>query len=63
MKLTRTGFNILVMVWLAPLVLLDLIGNSISTGSESDYFYYKMIADGILFAFAAFMEIDYREMA
>jgi hypothetical protein len=55
MKLTRAGFNILVMVWLAPLVFLDLFGNANSTGNDSDYFYYKMIADGVLFAFAAFL--------
>lgn len=52
MHLTRTGYNILVAIWLGPMVLMDLWGNTVETGAQSDYFYYKMMADGLLIAYA-----------
>jgi hypothetical protein len=52
MHLTRMGFNALVIVWLAPLVMLDFVGNTISTGFWSDVFFYKMLADGLLVGYA-----------
>lgn len=59
MHLTRTGYNVLVAVWLAPLILADFIGNTLYSGPSgsygarmSDYFYYKMMADGLLMAYA-----------
>ena len=45
MKLTRTGYNFFVLVWLAPLILFDYVGNTIYTGVESDFYYYKFMAD------------------
>jgi hypothetical protein len=52
MHLTRFGFNALVAVYLAPLLLIDLIGNMLFTDAQSDYFYYKAILDGCLLAYA-----------
>lgn len=52
MTLTRTGYYTIVMAWLAPIVLFDVIANTILTGRDSEYFYYKTMADGILMAYA-----------
>ena len=52
MHLTRFGFNVIVAIYLAPLVLIDFIGNTFSTGDSSDYYYYKAIFDGILLVYA-----------
>ena len=52
MHLTRFGFNVLVAIYLLPLILVDFIGNMMSTGATSDYYYYKCIFDGLLFAYA-----------
>jgi hypothetical protein len=52
--MTRFGFNLLVMIYLAPLVLMDIVGNTISTGTASDFFYYKSMFDGLLIAYAAY---------
>lgn len=52
MHLTRTGFNLVVAVWLLPLVIVDFIGNTMSTGMQSDIYYYKCIFDGLLMAYA-----------
>jgi hypothetical protein len=54
MHLTRTGYNVLVIIWLAPLVVLDFIGNTLTTGSQSDMFYYKTMVDGLLIAYALY---------
>lgn len=54
MHLTRFGFNMLVSVYLAPLVLIDIIGNTLSEGSASDYYYFKAFLDGLLLAFAVY---------
>jgi hypothetical protein len=53
--LTRKGFNIAVLVYLAPLIIADLVGNTISTGIESDIFYWKMMLDGLLAGFSVLM--------
>jgi hypothetical protein len=52
MHLTRLGFNVVVMIYLAPLIFLDVIGNTMATGSSSDYYFWLLIVDGGLFAFA-----------
>ena len=57
MHLTRAGYNMLVAVWLFPLILCDFWGNTAATGAESDYFYYKMMADGMLLAYAIFQMV------
>lgn len=54
MHLTRFGFSALVTVYLAPLLLIDLIGNMLYTDVQSDYFYYKAILDGCLMAYAIY---------
>ena len=48
MHLTRFGFNTAVLIWLLPLVGIDLNGNTNAIGAESDYFYYKFLLDGLL---------------
>lgn len=52
MHLTRTGYNFFVAIWLAPLILFDFVGNSISTGTASDFYYYKFMADCLILAYA-----------
>lgn len=52
MHLTKFGFNVLVVIYLAPLMLINFIGNTVSTGWDSDYYYYKSIFDGCLIAYA-----------
>ena len=52
MHLTRFGFNTIVAIWLLPLLFVDIIGNTVSTGIQSDYYYYKAIFDGILMCYA-----------
>lgn len=54
MHLTRFGFNSLVLVYLVPLLLIDFVGNTVFTGSESEYFYYKSLLDGCLVAYAIY---------
>lgn len=54
MHLTRFGFNILVIVYLAPLVFMDIAGNTMSTGLESDFYYYKSMFDGALIVYALY---------
>ena len=54
MKLTRFGFNTLVAIYLAPLLLIDLVGNMLYTDAQSDYFYYKAILDGALMAYSLY---------
>lgn len=54
MHLTRLGFNLLVICYLAPLVIMDLVGNTVSTGFESDMYYWKALFDGALICFATY---------
>ena len=54
MHLTRLGFNLLVAAYLAPLVLIDFIGNTTSTEAMSDFYYAKAILDGVLMAYAIY---------
>jgi hypothetical protein len=54
MHLTRAGFNLAVVIWLLPLVLVDFIGNTTSTGMWSDIYYFKCIFDGLLVAYALY---------
>lgn len=54
MKLTRFGFNALVAVYLAPLVLIDVIGNMMFTGNQSEYFFYMAILNSCLVAYAIY---------
>lgn len=55
MKLTRLGFNVLVLCWIAPIIFYDVIGNTLSIGMMSDLFYYKAMFDGLLAAYAAYL--------
>lgn len=50
--MTRFGFNALVVVYLAPLLLLDIVGNTVNTGQTSNFYYYKSMFDGLLIAYA-----------
>ena len=52
MKLTRFGFNTLVLVWLLPALLMDIVGNSTSTGAMSNFYYFKAMFDALLSAYA-----------
>lgn len=52
MHLTKFGFNSLVIVWLIPALLMDVLGNTTATGAESDLFYWKSIFDALLCAYA-----------
>ena len=54
MHLTRLGFNLFVVAYLAPLVFMDIAGNTLSTGAASDFFYYKSMFDGVLIAYALY---------
>jgi hypothetical protein len=54
MHLTRFGFNMLVIIYLAPLLFIDLIGNMMYTDAQSDYFYYKALLDGCLLAYSIY---------
>jgi len=63
MHLTRTGYNVLVAIWLLPLIVMDFVGNTIFTEQESDYFYYKTMADGLLLAYALYQAFGRAETA
>lgn len=52
MHLTRFGFNMIVAVYLAPLVFIDFIGNAMVEGAMSDYYYYKFMLDAALLVVA-----------
>jgi hypothetical protein len=52
MHLSRFGFSLLVSLWLIPMVILDFVGNTTSTGNQSDIYFIKAIFDGILLAYA-----------
>ena len=52
MHLTRLGYNVVVAIWLLPMALIDFIGNTITTGHESEMYYYKFMVDGLLVAYA-----------
>jgi hypothetical protein len=43
-----------VVVYLLPLLLIDIASNTMLTGAESDYFYYKTMFDGLLIAYAIY---------
>lgn len=55
MKLTRMGFNVIVLIWLVPIIIYDVIGNTVSGGVMSDMFYYKTMFDGLLAAYALYL--------
>jgi len=50
--LTRFGFNALVLTWLIPAILMDIVGNTISVGTTSDLYYYKAMFDALLGTYA-----------
>jgi len=50
--LTRFGFNLLVAVYLSPLVVLQILANSEATGGESDMHYYAALATALLLGYA-----------
>jgi hypothetical protein len=54
MKLSQFGFAMLVMIYLAPLLAIDIETNTVSTGMESDVAFYKTLFDGLLLAFAVY---------
>lgn len=63
MHLTRFGFNSIVAVYLLPLVLIDIVGNTISEGLASDAYYYKAFMDGVLLFFAVYQMMRGAETA
>lgn len=54
MKLTHTGYNLVVAIWLAPIVLFDFIANTIYTGRESQIYYFKCMLDAVLLLYALY---------
>jgi hypothetical protein len=50
--LTRFGFNLLVAVYLAPLIVLQIFANSEATGGTSDMHYYAALATALLLGYA-----------
>jgi len=50
--LTRFGFNLLAAVYLAPLIVLQILANSQATGGESDRHYYAALATALLLGYA-----------
>jgi hypothetical protein len=54
MTLTRFGFNALAAIYLIPLLIIDIVGNAMTTGSQSDQFFYKCLFDGLLLAYAIY---------
>ena len=63
MHLTRFGFNTLVLFYLAPLVLIDIAGNTFSTGATSDFYYYKSMFDGLLVAYCCWQLFGAKQTA
>jgi hypothetical protein len=57
MHLTRFGFNLLAVIYLAPLVLIDIIGNMTATGSESDWYFYLSAFTGLLLAYGVYQMV------
>lgn len=54
MKLSRFGFNLLVAIWLLPMLLLDVYGNTTTTGVTSDVYYYAAIVHALALFYAGF---------
>jgi hypothetical protein len=54
MKLTHSGYNIIVAIWLAPMILFDFVANTIYTGRESEVYYFKTMLDGLLLLYALY---------
>ena len=54
MHLTRFGFNVVVLVYLVPLVFLTFVGNTVTEGTLSDVFYYGTMGLGGLILFAGY---------
>ena len=52
--MTRFGFNVMVVVYLIPLLLIDIAGNTISTGSTSEMYLWKTIFDAALVCYAIY---------
>jgi hypothetical protein len=50
--LTRFGFNLLVAIYLAPMIVLQILANSEATGRESDMHYYAALATALLLGYA-----------
>ena len=56
MRLSRKGFNFLVLVWLAPAIAMAMYGNTVSTGATSDLYFW---ATGIFAALALFAIVQF----
>jgi hypothetical protein len=50
--LTRFGFNLLVAVYLTPLIMLQILANSDATGGQSDMHYYAALTTALLLGYA-----------
>jgi TIR domain len=50
--LTRFGFNLFVAIYLAPMIVLQILANSETTGAQSDMHYYAALATALLFGYA-----------
>lgn len=61
MHLSRKGFNLTVLIWLAPAIAMAIYGNTASTGAESDLYFWATGIFGGLAAYATFqfMRDDY----
>jgi hypothetical protein len=61
MHLTRKGFNLVVLLWLAPIAVMSLYGNMTTEGALSDLYFYAFGASLALAAFAGIqmMRDDY----
>jgi hypothetical protein len=52
--LTRFGFNLVAAIYLAPLLLIDIVGNTMSEGDTSELYFFKTAFDGLLLAFGIY---------
>lgn len=55
--MNRFGYNVLVLIWLVPLALADLAGNTVNTGNLAEYYFWMFTADCFIGAYAIYMLI------
>jgi hypothetical protein len=54
MHINRFGFNLVAAIYLAPLIIIDIVCNGIYEGAQSDFYFFKAGLDGILIAIAVY---------
>jgi hypothetical protein len=52
MKLTRFGFNFMVLCWAAPLCIIAIGGNTMATGSDSRRFLFEAVVYAVIAVYA-----------